>query len=47
MTIRNLADNDSYYVSTESLLDGIPPEEMDKYADITVQASYGKFCRII
>lgn len=40
--IRNLADNDAYYVSTHSLLDGIPPEEMDKYADITVQASYGR-----
>ena len=40
--IRNLADNDAYYVSTNSLLDGIPPEEMDKYADITVQASYGR-----
>ena len=40
--IRNLADDDAYYVSTHSLLDGIPPEEMDKYADITVQASYGR-----
>lgn len=41
-TIRNLADENSYYISTHSLLEGIPPEEMDKYADITVQASYGR-----
>lgn len=40
--IRNLADTDAYYCSTKSLLEGIPPEEMDKYADITVQASYGR-----
>lgn len=40
--IRSLADNDYYYISTNSLIDGIPPEEQDKYADITVQASYGR-----
>ena len=40
--IRNLADEEQYYISTASLFEGIPPEEMDKYADIAVQASYGR-----
>ena len=29
--IRNVADNDKYFVSTSSLLEGIKPDEMDKY----------------
>ena len=37
--IRNVADNDKYFVSTSSLLEGIKPEEMDKYAEIAVQAA--------
>lgn len=40
--IRNLADESKYYVSTESLLDGIPPEEMPYYADIITQSAYGR-----
>lgn len=41
-TIRNLADPTKYYISTDSLLDGIKPEETDKYADIIVQAAHGR-----
>ena len=38
-TVGNVADNDKYFVSTSSLLEGIKPEEMDKYAEIAVQAA--------
>lgn len=40
--IRNLADADKYSISTESLLDGIPPEETYLYADIMVQGAHGR-----
>ena len=42
MTIRNLADDTKYSISTESLLDGIPPEETYLYADIMVQGAHGR-----
>ena len=38
--IRNLAEDGKYYISTKSLLEGIPPEESGKYADLMTQASY-------
>lgn len=40
--ISKLDDINDYYISKNSLLEGIPPEETDKYADLMTQASYNR-----
>jgi len=40
--IKNLADSDQVHISTSSLIDGIPPEELEYYGDLITQASYGR-----
>lgn len=40
--IKNLANPDQVHISTSSLVDGIPPEDIQYYADIITQASYSR-----
>lgn len=40
--IKNMANPDKISVSTASLVDGIPPDEIATYADMIVQASYSR-----
>lgn len=40
--MKNLANPDNIKVSTASLVDGIPAEEMGRYADLITQASYSR-----
>lgn len=40
--MKNLADPTKVKVSTSSLVDGIPAEEMGYYADLITQASYSR-----
>lgn len=40
--IKNLADPTQIKISTNSLVDGIPPEEFAQYADLITQASYSR-----
>jgi hypothetical protein len=40
--IKNLADPSKVHISTKSLMDGIPPEEIEFYADTITQASFSR-----
>ena len=40
--MKNLANPDDIKISTSSLVDGIPAEEMGRYADLITQASYSR-----
>jgi hypothetical protein len=40
--VKNLANPDQVHISTSSLMDGIPPEEIQYYADIITQASFSR-----
>jgi hypothetical protein len=40
--VKNLANPDQVHVSMSSLMDGIPPEEIEYYADIITQASFSR-----
>jgi hypothetical protein len=40
--IKNLANPDQVHISTSSLMDGIPPEEIQYYADTITQASFSR-----
>jgi hypothetical protein len=40
--MKNLADPNDTYISTASLVEGIPSEEMGRYADLITQASYSR-----
>lgn len=40
--MKNLADPNNTYISTSSLVEGIPAEEMGRYADLITQASYSR-----
>lgn len=40
--IKNLADPNKIHISTTSLVEGIPADEMGYYADLITQASYSR-----
>jgi hypothetical protein len=40
--IKNLANPDKVHISHESLVDGIPPDELAYYGDLITQASYNR-----
>jgi len=40
--IKNLADPDNVHISSSSLVDGIPPNELAYYGDLITQASYNR-----
>jgi hypothetical protein len=40
--IKNLANPDQVHISTASLTQGIPPEELEYYSDLITQASYSR-----